>query len=75
MTIKKQERNSYYSEIKDFCHFAKPDDTMEITEWGNREGFDLRIEQKIGESHFTNDLKFTFGEFELLNKLVKKINK
>jgi hypothetical protein len=34
-------RRTVYTDLKDYCHMAKPDDVIEITEWTNGEGWDV----------------------------------
>ena len=56
--------------LKDFDHFAKPDDFIEISLWRNGEGFSVYLNSN-GEVCF--DL--TWGQFKALKKLLKKLTK
>lgn len=62
-------RKSIFSDLKDYCPFSKGDDFIEVTEWSNGEGFDVKI------SSFNDRVfSFTHGEFELIKELVLKID-
>jgi hypothetical protein len=65
------DRKAIFAELNEFCVFSGPDDYMEVTKWGNREGFDVTISSKANERIF----QFTYGEFSLLKKLVKALDK
>ena len=51
-------------DLKEYCHFAKEDDMMEITEWSNGEGVDV----VINSSTYRGKIEFnlTFGEWDCL---------
>lgn len=61
--MKTYTRDAKFTELKPYCHFAKDDDFMEVTEWYNGEGFDVVI---------GNEQKFslTDGQFQALIALV-----
>lgn len=61
--MKTYTRNSKFTELKPYCHFAKDDDFMEVTEWYNGEGYDVVIgtEQKFS---------LTLGQYECLVALI-----
>lgn len=61
-------KKSIFSKLKNHCHFSKEHDFLEITEWTNKEGFDIYL-----ESDHVGRLSMTWGEFKLLKKLVKKL--
>ena len=63
-------RKSVFCETKDYCHFAKDDNYIEVTEWSNGEGIDISVE----DVEFRT-FSITHGQFELIKKLVKKLNK
>lgn len=63
-------RKAIFSEIRPFCHLAKEHDYMEICEWENGEGFDVEI-----SSSAATRFQITWGEYDLLKKLIKCINK
>ena len=48
---------------------SKDYDMMEVTEWINGEGFDLYISSSNGDKY----INLTFGEFDLLKKLIKNL--
>ena len=67
--MKTEYRKSISENLKDYCHLSKDYDMMEIVEWTNGEGFDLYISSGSCDKYTS----FTFGEFDLLKKLVKKL--
>ena len=56
-------RKAKFTQLKRYCHFAKDDDFMEVTEWNNGEGFDVVIGT---EQRFS----LTLGQYECLLALV-----
>jgi len=66
--INKYERKAVFTRLKPYCGFADEHDFIEVCEWKNGEGFDVEISGKL-HSRF----QMTFGEFQALKKLVKKI--
>jgi hypothetical protein len=65
-------RRAIFSPLKDYCTFAldDPDAYIEVTEWSNKEGYDININTK------NRDISFgiTWGEFKLLKKLIKEFD-
>jgi hypothetical protein len=61
--IKTFNRKAKYIDLKPYCHFAKENDYIEITEWSNIEGFDITIN---GEKH----LSLTWGQWDALQVIV-----
>jgi len=59
-------RNAKWQKIKPYCHFAKDDCFIEVTEWYNGEGFDVLIEKDGNSQRFS----LTMGEWECLTALV-----
>lgn len=55
-------RNSVFSKLQDYCHLAKKESFMEVTEWKNGEGWDVCVND---EKHFS----LTHGEMQLLTIL------
>jgi hypothetical protein len=51
------------TELKPYCHLAKPHEVIEVCEWANGEGWDVTIAEK--------QLSLTFGELEALTVLCK----
>ncbi len=66
MTIKEYKRNSKFTELEPFDHFAKPEHFMETTEWYNGEGVDVALNSALGEQHFS----LTWGEWNALRALI-----
>ena len=60
--MKEYKRTAKFTELKTYCHLAKDDDFIEVTEWYNGEGFDVAT----GDKQF----QLTWGEFEALQALV-----
>jgi hypothetical protein len=51
-------------DLKEYCHFAKEDDMMEITEWSNGEGVDVVINSSTDRGKI--EFNLTFGEWDCL---------
>lgn len=66
--MKIEQRKSINDNLKEYCHLAKEHSYMEITLWTNGEGFDVDIDAR-------ERFCLTWGEFEAVKKLVKKLNK
>lgn len=64
--MKIEERKSISDNLNTYCHLAKKDDFIEITEWANGEGWDITINSKV--------ISLTWGELEAINYLVKALN-
>lgn len=65
-------RNSIFSDnLKKYCPFSEPTDYIEITEWSNSEGIDINISSKLGNRY----LELSWGEYKLLKKLIKQLQK
>ena len=67
--MKKEYKKSISENLKEYCHLSKDYDMMEVTEWFNGEGFDLYISSSNGDKY----INLTFGEFDLLKKLIKNL--
>lgn len=61
-------RKSLMVELKDFDHLAKENDFIEVTEWGNGEGYDIALSDK-------QVISITMGQFDAIKKLIKLFNK
>ena len=59
------ERKAKFSELKKYCHLAKPESFIEVCEWNNGEGFDVTIDNR--------HLQLTWGELEAINVLSKYV--
>lgn len=66
-----QKRKSVHIELKEYCHFAKPSDFVEITEWTNGEGYTINISSGFDDKI----INVTHGEFDAIKKCIKFLNK
>jgi len=66
--MKKYKRNALFDELKKYDYLAGESDFMEVTEWGNGDGFDVEIAGKLSVR-----FPLTWGEYDALKKLVKKL--
>lgn len=64
--MKIEERRSISDNLNTYCHLAKKDDFIEITEWANGEGWDITINDR----HF----HLTFGELNAIEYLTKSLD-
>jgi hypothetical protein len=64
--IEETKRRSVFSELKGYCIHAGDSDFIEVTQWSNGAGYDIRIDKMIVQERFS----LTFGEFELLTVLM-----
>jgi len=66
MTIHLSNRKAKFTNLKPYCHFARQDDYIEVTEWSNGEGYDVTIHNVDGIKH----MSLTMGEFDALTVLI-----
>lgn len=67
---------SAFVDTKDFCIMSRNNDFTEVTEWHNGEGYLIHTCKQQVSGDFTDTyISFTKGEFEAIDKLIKKINK
>lgn len=64
-------RKAIFETLSQYCLMSNKDDFMEITEWSNGEGFDVIVSSQWRERSFS----MTWGEFELLTKLLSIITR
>lgn len=69
-------RLSAFAPLDKFCIFSMGDrkdkgDFLEVTEWSNGEGYDVRISNVEGEKTF----ELTWGQYDALKKCIKSIQK
>ncbi len=64
-------RKAIFEELSKHCPLSNKNDFMEITEWSNGEGFDVVISSQWRE----RELSLTWGEFELMTKLLSIITR
>jgi len=69
--MEKYSRESIYAELKKYCTFSDDGYFIEVTKWTNGEGYDINIASHLG----TRVIQVTIGEFELIKKLIKKLDK
>lgn len=63
-------RKAVFCSLKEYDYIAKEHSYVEITEWRNGEGFE------IGAYNYTDrTISLTYGEFDLIKKLVKQLQK
>ncbi len=65
LEITKNDRRALMATLNDAWH--KESDFIEVTEWSNGEGWDININEKHFQLHFT--------EWGVLKKLIKKFDK
>lgn len=68
--IEKYNRKTVFCKLLEYDHFADKDSYIELTEWANGEGFDVEVASKL-----STRFQLTWGEFELIRKLVKQLDK
>jgi len=61
--MKFHKRDSIYTNLKQYCHLAKPDEIIDVCEWVNGEGWDI----SIGDRQFM----LSIGELEAITVLTK----
>ena len=66
--MKKNLRKSVFSDVGNACYLSKTGDFIEVTEWTNGEGVDVTISDRCS-------FIITWGEFKLLKKLMKELDK
>lgn len=74
-TITVTDRKSASASLNQFCTFSMAHrqtkgDFLEVTEWGNMEGVDVRIIDVTGEHNF----QLTHGQYEALIQCYDKIH-
>lgn len=62
------DRKSLIVELKDFDYLAKKNDFIEVTEWGNGEGYDITLSDN-------QIISITIGQFNAIKKLIKLLGK
>jgi len=63
--IEKYKLDAKFTSLKDYCSFAEENDFIEVIEWHNGEGVDVRISNRKREISFS----LTHGEFQALTVL------
>ena len=72
--IQTTQRPSAWATLSDFCTFSmhkkeRASDYMEVTQWSNWEGYDVRVHDVNGERHFA----LTWGQMQALKACIKKL--
>ncbi len=62
-------KQAIFASLTGHCPFADDNAYIEITQWKNMEGFDVEIVSKL-----QNRFQLTYGEFDLIRKLVKLLD-
>jgi hypothetical protein len=68
--IENYNRKAVFCNLKEFDAIAKEHSHIEITEWKNGEGFDLNV-----YNYSDKNISISYGEFNVIKKLVKKLYK
>ena len=64
------DRKSIFSEIKKYDPTAKEHSFIEITEWNNKDGVDINV-----NNYSDRMISLTYTEFELIKKMIKQFKK
>lgn len=58
-------RRAINDKLNKYCYIAKEDDYIEVTEWTNKEGWDIEFNNK--------HISLTSGELDAINFLTRKL--
>ena len=64
--MKFEKLNSVYTNLNNYCHHAKKDEIIQVTDWSNGEGWDITLGDKT--------LQLTYGELEAITVLTKIVH-
>lgn len=59
------ERKSISDKLRKYDHLAKDDDFIEVTEWGNGEGWDITLNEQV--------ISLTWGQLDAIDYLIKHL--
>jgi hypothetical protein len=59
------ERKSISDKLRKYDHLAKEDDFIEVTEWGNGEGWDITLNEQV--------ISLTWGQLDAIDYLIKHL--
>lgn len=59
-------RRSVHDNLRKYCHLAKDNSYIEVSEWINGEGYDITIDNRV--------ISLTMGEIEAITHLVRSID-
>jgi hypothetical protein len=68
--LEKYNRKAVFCHLKEYDCASKEHSYVEITEWKNGEGIDINA-----YSHTDRNVSLSYGEFKLIKKLVKQLEK
>jgi hypothetical protein len=68
--LEKYKRNAVFCSLKEYDFASKEHSYIEITEWHNGEGFDINA-----CNYSDRNISLSYGEFKLIKKLVKQLEK
>lgn len=64
--MESSKRKSVHDDLNTYDYLAKKDDFIEVTEWTNKEGWDIAINDKI--------ISLTEGQLNAINYLTKYLD-
>ena len=64
--MESNKRKSVHDDLNTYDYLAKKDDFIEVTEWTNKEGWDIAINDKI--------ISLTEGQLNAINYLTKYLD-
>jgi len=67
MTITSRKVKCHTTPLQPYCHHAKKEDWIEVTDWYNGEGKYITLSSQGKEQH----ISLTYGEFQALSVLFK----
>jgi hypothetical protein len=59
------ERKSISDKLRKYDYLAKEDDYIEVTEWGNGEGWDITLNEQV--------ISLTWGQLDAIDYLIKHL--
>lgn len=59
------ERKSISDKLRKYDHLAKDSDYIEVTEWGNGEGWDITLNEQV--------ISLTWGQLDAIDYLIKHL--
>ena len=59
------ERKSISDKLRKYDYLAKDDDYIEVTEWGNGEGWDITLNEQV--------ISLTWGQLDAIDYLIKHL--
>lgn len=68
--LEKYNRKAVFCNLKEFDFSCKEHSYIEITEWKNGEGIDINA-----YNYSDRTISISYGEFKLIKKLVKQLDK